>query len=326
MTLVTLDELTLDLVDFLEFKRALGYPYKRGEATLQSFLHFVENEPGQHSPKQPKIELESTIQAWLSRIEGRKAVTVATDLGAVRQLCLFRRRRDPDSFVPEHALAPQTESVYFPYIFSHEEIRQLLAAARRHQGRNIWAEMLHTLLLILYCTGLRFGEAVRLSLSDVDLNLARFYIRESKGRTRFVPFGADLAQKINAYLVERTRIAIAAEYTETDALFIRRNGSPLTICTASHAVRRLLRKLGLKPAQGRTGPRPYDFRHAYAVHRLTDWYHQGVDVHARLPWLSAYMGHVNVLGTEVYLHATPELLQLASARFEERVKCSGADR
>ena len=38
------------------------------------------------------------------------------------------------------------------------------------------------------------------------------------------------------------------------------------------------------------------------------------------------MGHVNVLGTEIYLHATPELLQLASARFEERVKCSGADR
>jgi hypothetical protein len=42
-----------------------------------------------------------------------------------------------------------------------------------------------------------------------------------------------------------------------------------------------------------------------------------VDVHAKLPWLSAYLGHQNVLGTEVYLKATPELLQLTSQRFEQ---------
>jgi integrase len=81
----------------------------------------------------------------------------------------------------------------------------------------------------------------------------------------------------------------------------------------------LLRKQGLKPPRGRIGPRPYDFRHAFAVHRLTDWYHKGIDVHARLPWLSAYMGHLNVLGTEVYLHATPELLQVASQRLKRRL-------
>jgi integrase len=75
---------------------------------------------------------------------------------------------------------------------------------------------------------------------------------------------------------------------------------------------------------GRLGTRPYDFRHAFAVHRITKWYRQGVDVQARLPWLSAYMGHVNVLGTESYLHATPELLQIASKRFEHRLLDGGS--
>ncbi len=84
-------------------------------------------------------------------------------------------------------------------------------------------------------------------------------------------------------------------------------------------VTRILRHLGLKRSRGRIGPRPYDLRHAFAVHRLTAWYREGVDIHARLPWLSAYMGHVNVLGTETYLHATPELLQFASDRFARRV-------
>jgi integrase/recombinase XerD len=41
-----------------------------------------------------------------------------------------------------------------------------------------------------------------------------------------------------------------------------------------------------------------------------------VDVQGKLPWLSAYLGHQNVIGTEVYLKATPELLALASSRFE----------
>jgi hypothetical protein len=40
-----------------------------------------------------------------------------------------------------------------------------------------------------------------------------------------------------------------------------------------------------------------------------------VDIHSRLPWLSAYLGHVNLLGTEKYLAATPELLSLAAKRF-----------
>ena len=326
MTNVTVNELARDIEDFLAFKHALGYPYTRGASTLRSFYRFVQCELEQRLTKQPTIALEPTIQAWLSRVKGRKAVTIAIDLGVVRQLCLYRRRRHPGTFVPEHAYAPQTESVYSPYIFSYEEIQQLITAAKRHQGRNIWAAMLHLLLLILYCTGLRFGEAVRLRVSDVNLKQCQFSIRESKGRSRLVPFGADLAREINAYLEQRRCITVNTKYAETDAFFIRLDGSPLTIGTASGAVKRLLRKEGLKPAKGRSGPRPYDFRHAYAVHRLTDWYRQGVDIHARLPWLSAYMGHLNVLGTEVYLHATPELLQLASNRFEQRYRRPGAVR
>ena len=67
----------------------------------------------------------------------------------------------------------------------------------------------------------------------------------------------------------------------------------------------------------------YDEYTWITVHRLTQWYEQDIDIHARLPWLSAYMGHDNVLGTEVYLHATSELLQIASDRFAHRVQSGG---
>lgn len=71
----------------------------------------------------------------------------------------------------------------------------------------------------------------------------------------------------------------------------------------------MLRRLGFKPVHGRIGPRPYDLRHTFAVHRLVAWHRAGVDVQSRLPWLSAYLGHDDIMGTEVYLHATTELLE-----------------
>jgi integrase len=57
-------------------------------------------------------------------------------------------------------------SVFLPYIFSDNEARRLLPAATSHRGRFIWARMLRALILVLYCTGLRLGEAVRLRTAD----------------------------------------------------------------------------------------------------------------------------------------------------------------
>lgn len=320
MTRLTLKELKHDVQDFLKFKRAMGYSYIRGELMLASLERFARHQLPAGSVRKAKISLEKTAHAWLSRTENRKGNTVAQELTVVRQLCLHRRRRDPHGFVPEQAWAPKTELPFLPYIFSRQEVHRLLIAADRYRRRNFGPVLMRTLLLILYCTGLRFGEAVRLRLSDVNLERRTFFIRESKGRSRIVAFGNDLADEIKGWLVERDRIVSAHGTQDPDALMLRRNGQALSLKAAGDAVTRLVRNEGLKPSRGRVGPRPYDWRHAFAVHRLTDWYQNKVDIHARLPWLSAYMGHVNVLGTEVYLHATPELLRLASQRFAARLQ------
>jgi len=317
MTQITQEQLTQDIAAFLAFKRALGHPYVRGEIMLNSFQRFIRESAEPLAP----FRLESMVSAWLSRIEGRKPVTVTLELGVLRQLCRYRRRSDPHGFVPGREWAPRpTESHFLPYVLSRAQVRELIDAAGKHHGQNLGGPMLRTLLLILYCTGLRLGEAVRLQLHDVDLEQCLFVVWESKGKTRLVPFRDDLAQVLKDYLIVR---ASFAPRDDEGPLLVRKSGDALPPGVASEAIRRLLRKQGLKPARGRVGPRPYDLRHAFAVHRLTDWYRQGLDVHARLPWLSAYMGHDNVLGTEVYLHATAELMLVASQRFEARFRQSG---
>ncbi|MER8602000.1 hypothetical protein NKH09_29955 [Mesorhizobium sp. M1339] len=130
----------------------------------------------------------------------------------------------------------------------------------------------------------------------------------------------DLVGELRCYIDYRCQILIDQHCADPEALFARRNGSPLTTACASDAIHRILRDLGSKSAQGRVGARPYEFLHASAVHRLTMRAQEGVDIHAKLPLLSAYLGHQNLLGTEVYLKATPQLLELASTRFEQHVR------
>jgi integrase len=169
------------------------------------------------------------------------------------------------------------------------------------------------LVLLLYCTGMRFGEPLRLTVDDVDLEQRVLRVRESKGKTRLVPFRDDLARELERY--HRARPSAAGREA---AFLCQPNGRPYGVTTASGVVTRLLRQLGLKPPRGRSGPRPFDLRHSFAVRRLTCWYRAGADLQAKLPLLSAYMGHDDLLGTEWYLRATPELLATASRRFAAR--------
>jgi integrase/recombinase XerD len=322
VTTVTADQLGRDAQEFLCFKRAMGIAYWRGEFVLNSFVRFVAQRWGDHG----EVGLDEAITRWCTRVAGRKAVTLGNEFGVVRQLCLFRRRHDPSSYVPEHALAPIKESVFLPYIFSHDEVRRILALATAHHGRFIWASMLRTLILVLYCTGLRLGEAVRLRIADIDLDRGILKIRHSKGRSRIVAIRTDLVAELRTYLAERQQLLREHGRSDPEACFLRRDASPLTVMSASDAIRRLLRRLGLKPPGGRFGARPYELRHAFAVHRLTAWANEGADIHTKLPLLSAFLGHQNIVGTEVYLKATPQLLELASCRFEQHLRDAGPPR
>ena len=319
MTTVTATELAQEAQEFLRFKRAMGMRYQRAEFVLDGFIRFVAQHWGEHGD----APLDQAVMRWTTRLHGRKAFTVSAEFGVVRQFCLYRRRSDPLGYVPEHALAPVKESTFSPYIFSHDEIHKLLAAATNHDGRFIWGMMLRTLMLVLYCTGMRLGEAVRLQTQDVNLDQGTLTVQCSKGRSRILPIRPDLVTALRDYVQKRHDLVTKHLDVDPSAFFLRKNASPLTIKSASNAFRHLMRELGIKPEHGRLGARPYEFRHAFAVHRLTDWASTGVDVHAKLPWLSAYLGHLNVLGTEVYLKATPQLLELASKRFEGRLRRSG---
>ncbi len=304
-----LSPLAQDLRRFIDYKRALGCSYHREEFRLRSFDRAAAQYASEHSD----LRLDRTISEWLARAEGRHPRTIRSDLAVVRQFCLFLRRRDPECFVPGRDLsAPSNRSRFLPYIFSPKEFRFVLQETRTMRPPPFRALTFRTLLLVLYCTGLRPGEATRLRLRDVDLASRTFFIAESKRKSRWVPFSDSLAEHVRRYLSDRRVVGALSQHSP---LFVQPNGMGYSAQTASAIIRALFRRIDLKPSKGRVGPRPYDLRHSFACQRLIAWYKAGVDIQAHLPLLSAYMGHDSLLGTQVYLTATPELLDIASRRF-----------
>jgi integrase/recombinase XerD len=308
-----------ELHGFLQFKRSLGYRYLRPEFTLREFDRFLV----EYAANNKHWRLNRAILEWLSSKPQRKAISVSADAAVLRQLFVYLRRLPNRRSYPE-PLWPRlpTESSFVPHFLSEKEIHRLLALCA-HLTRPLFrATLYRALLLVLYCTGLRFGEALRLRLCDVDTRSGVLFVQEFKGRARWVPFHRSLARELDKYLKARRSFASSAH--PNDRFFVGVNRKTLPTGTAGGTLRDLFRKAGWKPGRGRVGPRPYDLRHAFAVHRLSRWYSQGVDLHARLPWLSAYMGHIDIVGTETYLNATPELLDLAGNRLRRRYLRSAA--
>jgi integrase/recombinase XerD len=300
-----------DLMGFLAFKRGLGYRYRREEFLLRAFDRFVRA----HTRRRRSVAMEDLLREWLARNKARKPISVAWECSVLRQFCMHRRRKTPGVFVPSRKWTPQSTASgsFLPYVLTQANVKTLLRLTASLDRPTFRACLYRTLLLVLYCTGVRFGEGLRLRLCDVALDDGLLFVAESKGRARWVPFHPSLRREIQRYLLERKRY-VGAQTRPDDRLFVGCNKARLPINTAHDTLCTLFRRAGLKPDSGRSGPRPTDLRHTFAGHRLERWYRAGADIHARLPWLSAYMGHDNILGTERYLTATPQLLALAAYR------------
>jgi integrase/recombinase XerD len=309
-----------DLQKFLQFQRSLGYCYSRAEANLRAFDRFLH----QYASQRNIWHLDRAILDWIARKPQRKAISVSRDISMLRRFYFYLRRRPGHNSIRE-PLWPRlpVQSDFVPHIFSRDDFQQLLQLSSQLRRPPFRASLYRALLLLLYCTGIRFGEALRLRLRDVNTRGGLLWIDSFKGRARWVPFHRSLSRELESYLAARRVFASAQP---DDRLFVGKSKRTLPVHTASGTLRRLFCQAGMKPGKGRIGPRPYDLRHTFAVSRLTQWYRRGVDLHARLPWLSAYMGHQDIMGTETYLTATPELLGLASNRFRRRYLTSHQER
>ena len=301
---------------YIEWRRAHGARFVTSANTLLLFCKQVGDD----------IRCDAVREAGvLAFLAGKRALTRyrANKYGALAGFWRYAISRGfaTRSPLPAPDDEPRQPPSAPPYVYSRDELRRLFGAIEISRRRSVQldGDTLRALLLLLYGAGLRSGEALRLTLHDVDLPDALLTIRDTKfHKTRLVPVGPQLADALRAYAAKRVERALPKGTAST--FLANRDGTPLVKGTVRNAFAGLLRAAGIEGrADGRRAPCLHSFRHSAAVNRLTSWYRQGADVQRLLPALSTWLGHAHLDGTQVYLSMTPELLHEASVRFDRYV-------
>ncbi len=293
---------------FIELRRLSGSDYSSQARLLLYFDRFLV----EHFPNGPTLarQIVDHYIGGLARLQPRVRYN---RFCVVHQLCEYVAQTDPSCYVPEPIKCISAPQVFHPYIFSGEEIKDLLSAASTlPPSESLRPHTYRTFLGLLYTTGIRIGEALALAHKDFQAAYDLLYIAEGKfKKARWLPLHPSTSLMLNQYTGHRL---YNGPHSPDSPLFINLRAGRLRHSTVYQAFRQLLEKSDIRHNK-HTGPRIHDLRHTFAVHRLLAWYQDGQNVNARLPVLATYMGHVDVASTQVYLRPTVELLEQVSNRF-----------
>jgi integrase len=234
---------------------------------------------------------------------------------AVRGFARYLTGIDPATQVPPLGLLPGRRHWTTPFLYTAHDIDTLLREARRLNS-PLRAGTYETLFGLLAVTGMRVGEAIKLDRADVDFDDGVVWIRESKfGKSRLVPVDSSTVRALRRYDERRGEFRVQPG---NDSFLVSLTGRRLIYVSVDQVFRQL-RDQGQIGKDSSIRPVIHGLRHTFAVTTLIGWYRDGLDVAARLPWLSTYLGHRDPRSTYWYLSAAPELLAIAADRLEPMI-------
>ena len=297
---------------YLELHRALGKGFHAEQWILESLDQWLT------ATGSADLDPEN-FTAWCRSKQHLASGVRRNLMRVVRNFCLYRRRSEPTCFVPDLLSFPANHQPLQPYIFTEAQIARLIQAADRLEPvplSPIRAQVYRLAIVLLYTTGLRRGELLRLGIGDYDSRQQSLFVRQSKfHKSRHLPLSVDTAREIATYLDVRRHLHLPLS-PETPLIWnFGRNGKAYSGGGVGQGLRALFHQAEIRTPEGRL-PRTHDIRHSFAVNALLRWYRTGADIRAKLPLLATYMGHVSIVSTERYLHFVDELASHASDRFD----------
>lgn len=280
----------------LDIKHAMGLPYDTSERHLHGFDAMCARD----FPGQSTLTREMAM-VWAVGRPGEHVNGQMRRITPVRQLAKHMTGQGIAAYVIPSGI-PGRQIRYRPHIFSHGQLRAIFDAADQVQPSRFGGQrhlIIPVLFRMLYCLGLRPGEARRLHRNDVDLTRGTLSIRESKGhKDRIVFASPDLHDYCRGY-----DAAISAYHPDRMPFFPNRSGRFYSHSSIDTWFRELLTAVGSAVVSSPgSPPRPYDLRHAHVIEVINRWVLAGRDPEALVTYLSLQLGHTNPEDTWYYFH------------------------
>ena len=293
------------LDEYLALRRKLGFKLERDGLLLPDFVRFLD-------ARRASVITTARALEWARQPADGHPAWWAQRYALVRAFAEHLVVLDPRTEVPPAELLPAITRRASPHLYSDDEIRRLIAAARARLS-PLRGETYATMIGLLAVTGMRIGEVIALDRADVDLAAGVLVVRFGKfRRSREIPLHETTVAALRGYASVRDR---CVPRPRSPSFLLSAKGTRLFYKNAHYVFHRLVRS-EITPSAAQAHPRVHDLRHTFAVRTLLGWYRDGGDVDALMPRLSTYLGHVSPSSTYWYLSASPELFALAARRLD----------
>jgi len=257
--------------------------------TTRIYLRSVEEFARYHQkpPDQLRPEHIRQYQAHLFTERKLGAIAVAQQLSALRFFFLHTLKRPwmlEGMAMPKHPFR-------LPEVLSREEVERLIQGARSPLHR-VW-------LVILYATGMRREELVRLKVSDIDSGRMLIHIRQGKGRKdRDVMLSPRLLEELRDYWRRVQPKPKTYLFPSKDPH--QKRDVPMQAKSVFDAVQLAARRAGIEKHV-----HPHTLRHSFATHLLES----GADLRT----IQLLLGHADLKTTSRYLHLSERHLKAAAS-------------
>jgi len=290
------------LSGYLYQKRSLGFSFSN-ISNLRTFDRMC----AEQFPSETKLTVD-ICNAWASRRENESAKTMSRRVPFIREFARYLICNGEQAFIlPPINIKWQR---HIPHIYSHAELTEMWQAFDNIQPTKTYpvANIVTPVLFrLLYCCGLRPSEAINLRVEDVNLQLGKLFIAESKGhKDRIVMLSDDVRELCSNY--DET---ITKHFPHRKFFFAKDTTNACNYDWIGWIFRGVRKNMHIESMKD-TPPRLYDLRHTFATHRLYQWMREGKDINAMMPYLSAYMGHSHINETFYYVQLVPGMFETMS--------------
>lgn len=299
------------IIQYIDLKQALGYPYNKEKSFLLLLDRFIIKNNEQD------LSIDNFYKYFQTK-EHLSSGVLRRQMFVVRNLCLYRQRFEPACFIPEKHWFPEPHQPIRAYIFNDEQINCLLKAAEglcKIPISPIRPAVFHLAIVLLYTSGLRSGELLRLTIGDYDPINHVLTISNTKFKsTRYLPLSSDAIDEMQVYLSIRRKNNLDMGANAPLIGHLQQGGRAYTSISLINVFHKLCDECGIRKDDGHL-PRIHDVRHCFAVNALLRWYKQGDNPQAKLPLLATYMGHSSIASTAYYLSFIDEISGESCKRF-----------
>lgn len=294
--------LSLQLEEYIVYRRSLGYTDKSLRSQLRSFDRYLVEKSADQTCFEPRFFLELRKE-----LKGEPR-TVNGILSALRGFFQYLIRKGIYEENPLVDIPLCTENAYIPFVFSPDQIEQLLLTIqkkirknRKHFFKDLTAYV--AIVLMARC-GMRISEPLRLRLEHYRSREGTLYIEKTKfSKDRLIPVPKPAINEINNYLAVRNSFI----KDQNPYLLAEQNGKRLPNNRIYPVFHQAVKDIGIDQprriiANTTFGaPTCHSLRHSFAINILKQIKDQGKSPQYALPILSVYMGHRKYQYTAVYL-------------------------